>query len=114
MEASGTGFMLPPEMRARCSGLTQHSVIADDRNAAGQWWFDAALTNPALERLESSQCRQSARRIGFSLDEMNEAIVIEPERKVANARWPRGFQFLEYFGDQLRVSVGQLRLGLIP
>src|SRR5260370_28935075 len=89
-------------------------MMADDGNAAGHRWFAATLANPAVECLESRQRRKRTRGIGFGLDEMNESIVVEPQRKIAHALRLGGFQFLEYPGDQLRVSVGQLRLCLIP
>src|SRR5665647_558420 len=45
---------------------------------------------------------------------MHKRIVFEPQRKVANPFGFRSFQFREHASDQLRISVGHLRLGLIP
>jgi hypothetical protein len=83
-------------MRAQRSGLTQHPIIADDCNAAGERGFNAAIANPALECLESNQSRQGIRGIGFSLDEMNKGVILEPQRKITYALGFGGFQFGEH------------------
>src|SRR5258705_3246337 len=93
----------------------KHPVIADDRNTSGNRWLDAPLANSALERLKGGQFRKRAGAIaGVGFDEMDESAIVKPQRKVANALYLRGLQFLEHACDQLRVSVGQLRLCLIP
>jgi len=69
--ASGTNFIQPPNNASPTRGLTQHPIIANVGNAAGQRWFNAAIANPALECLESSQSRQGIRGMDSRLDEMN-------------------------------------------
>src|SRR3984893_15095661 len=44
---------------------------------------------------------------------MHKRVVVEPQRKIANAFGLRGLQFLKYLGNQLRISVGHSWLGLI-
>ena len=83
-------------MRAPRSGLTQHPIIADDRNAAGKRRFKAALANPALECLERGQSRQRIRGIGFNLDEMNKGIILEPQLEITYTLGFGGFQFREH------------------
>src|SRR3981189_3885738 len=107
---------LPPETPARNSRLWlgEHPIIADDFSTPGLRRLDATLTNSALERLESGQCRQRTAGIGFALDEMHKGIVVEPQRKIAKAFWLCGLQLPKHPGNQLGVFVGHTRLGLIP
>ena len=66
--------------------LIQHPIIADHAGAAEHRRFDATFANSALKRLEGSQLRQRA-VVGFGLDQMNEGIVVQPQR---NARGGTG------------------------
>src|ERR1700716_221915 len=106
-EASGIRFIAPPEI----SGLRQHPVIADDGDLTGQRRLDAAFANSALERLEGVQRGKRGAAL-FRLDEMNEAIVIEPQRQIADAIRRLGLQFLEHFCDQSRIQLCRIRLCL--
>jgi hypothetical protein len=93
----------------------QHSIITDDPDATQLWRLKAALADPALKGLEGSKGRYGAGAvIGFGLDEMDEAVVVEPQRKIANAFGPRRFQFREYIGDQFGVPVRHIGFCLIP
>jgi hypothetical protein len=95
--------------------LIQHPIIANDPETTQLWRLKAAFANPALKSLEGSKARYGAGAIiGFGLDHMDEAVVVEPQRKIANAVGPRGFQFREHACDQLGIPVGHIGLCLIP
>ena len=64
------------------SRLAEHAIIANDGNAADLRWLGTALANPALKRLEGRQIRKRAGTVvSFGLDKMDEAVVIDPQRK---------------------------------
>src|SRR5580704_3362123 len=111
-DASGADFILPPEL-SRCLRLTQHPVIADNCNATGLRRFNAAVANPALKGLKGFQFLEEIGAV-FGFDEMDKAIVVEPQRQIAKAIGLRGLQFLEYLCDQPGISVRRLGLCLIP
>src|SRR5579859_955248 len=99
----------------RALRLVQHAIIADDGNTLRKRRLDATLANPALKCLESSQARNSAgtvRRVGR--DKMNEAVVVQPQRQIANALGPGGFQLLEYRRNQRGVLFGHIGPGFVP
>src|ERR1700719_4686978 len=106
-------FLKSPARTSRL-WLGEHPIIADDCSTTGLRRLDATLTNSALERLESGQCRQRTAGIGFALDEMHKGIVVEAQRKIAKAFRLCGLQFRKHPGNQLGVFVGHIRLGLIP
>src|SRR5260221_2616 len=97
------------------AGSAIMSTSSPNRNASCRLRrFDATLTNSDLERLESGQCRQPTVGIGFALDEMHKGLVVETQRKIAKAFRVCGLQFCKHPGNQLGVSVGHIRLSLIP
>src|SRR5712671_3532361 len=106
-------FLKTPARNSRL-WLGEHPIIADDCSTTGLRRLDATLTNSALERLESGQCRQRTSGIGFALDVVHKGIVVEAERKIAKAFRLCGLQLRKHPGNQLGVFVGHIRLGLIP
>jgi hypothetical protein len=114
-DTSGTNFIrLFPRSKSSLR-LIQHSIIADNPDAARLWRLEATFANPVLESLEGRKARYGAGAvIGFGLDEMDEAVVVEPQRKIANAFGPRRFQFREYIADQFGVLFGHVGFCLIP
>src|SRR5436305_13477191 len=105
-EASDIAFILPPaNPDLQPSRFAQHPVIADDGDTTGQRRLHATFANSALKRLEGIQ-RRKWRAAFFGLDQMDKAVVVEPQRKIADALGFFGVQFLEHFFDQSRVAIG--------
>ena len=52
--------------------------------------------------------------IGFALHEMDERIVVQPQRHIADAVRLGGLQFRKHPGNQFGVFVSHFRRGLIP
>ena len=90
---------------------TGHAVIADDGGAFGQRRLDATLPNAALECGERRKLRQRARAvIGCGLDKMDEGVVLQPHRHIAQALGLRRLQFRKHRRDQFGIPVGHFRL----
>jgi hypothetical protein len=80
--------------------FVKHSVIADDCGIAGQRRLCTTFTNPPLKCLTSRQFWQRAAAVaGLGFNEMNKAIVFEPQREIANAICLRSFDALKNPGD---------------
>ena len=93
----------------RLMPLAEHAVIADDGSPAQQRRLDAALADAALERLERRRAWERAAAVfGRGLDQMDEGVVVEPQRKIADAIGLCSLQFGKHRRDQLGIAVGQI------
>src|SRR3954469_24665297 len=76
------------------SGLAQHPIVADNGSTARHRRLDATVPNTVLERLERRQFRQCAGAVlRGALDEMDEGIVLQPQRHIADTVRLRRLQF---------------------
>src|SRR5215212_3885468 len=102
-------------LRQAGSVLFQHAIIADDGSTLRQRWFDATLPNAVLEGGERRQLRQRARAVidrGF--DEMDEGVVLQPQRHITETFRLRRLQFRKHRGDQFGILFGHIRLSPVP
>ena len=93
------------------SCFAQHTVVADDGSALRP----AAVRRNAPEcrsgRLKGRQFRQRAGAvIGRGLDEMDERVIFQPQRKIAHAVGLGRLQFGKHRRDQFGIPVGRFRL----
>src|SRR5690348_14085305 len=71
---------------SQLSHFAEHAVIADNGRLARLRRLHAALADAALERLECGKLRNGAAPVlRRALDEMDEGVIVEPDRKIADA-----------------------------